>query len=149
MPDLDLSHHFFRHIKKSWMQGDFIDPASFRLRRDESGQWEHGLSVNWVEHFQTATPQEAIGPLVAILEAKPPPRGRRIGGESKFALLNVGAAKAAAATYTPVSIVHDVEPDDPSHALVRGYEAFNDQVAEELAKVIMDTFPPSAKPPNP
>jgi hypothetical protein len=55
--------------------------------------------------------------------------------------LNVGAAKDAAAKYIPVAIVLDEEPNDPSHSLVKGYEAYNDQVAEELAKVIIDTFP--------
>jgi len=67
-----------------------------------------------------------------------------LSGTSKFALLNGGAAKAAGATYTPVAIVLDAEPDDPSHSLIKGYEAYNDQVAEELAKVIIDTYP--AKP---
>ena len=36
------------------------------------------------------------------------------------------------------------EPGDPSHSLVVGYSAYNDQVAEELAKVVMATLP--AKP---
>ena len=139
MTDLDHSHHFFRHIKKSWIDGDFIEPAAFRLRR-EGEHFEKGLSVNWLEYFQQPTPQDAIAPLRDILTRK----GRTIGGESRFALLNVGAAKDAAARYTPVSIVLDEEKDDPSHSLVKGYEAYNDQVAEELAKVIMTTYP--AKP---
>ncbi len=98
------------------------------------------MSVNWVEYFQKATPQEAIAPLRNTLVKK----GRAVGGESKFALLNVGTAKAAAATYIPVAIVLDPEPDDPSHSLVKGYEAYNDQVAEQLARVVIDTYP--AKP---
>ncbi len=136
MAELDPSHHFFRHIKKSWMDGDFIEPAAFRLRKEESGQLESGLSINWVEYFQTLTPQEAVAPLREILIRK----GRTVGGESRFALLNVGTAKAAAAAYTPVTIVSDEEAQDPSHALVKGYEAYNDQVAEELAKVIIATY---------
>jgi len=136
MTDLDHAHHFLRHIKKSWTDGDFIDPAAFRLRK-EGGQFEQGLSVNWLEYFQASAPQDAIAPLRDILIRK----GRTVGGQSKFALLNVGAAKDAAATYTPVAIVLDEEPNDPSHSLVKGYEAYNDQVAEELAKVIIATFP--------
>ena len=136
MTDLDYSHHFFRHIKKSWTDGDFIEPAAFRLR-EENGQFEKGLSVNWLEYFNQSTPQDAITPLRDILIRK----GRTVGGQSKFALLNVGAAKDAAAKYIPVAIVLDEEPNDPSHSLVKGYEAYNDQVAEELAKVIIDTFP--------
>jgi hypothetical protein len=137
MPELDLSSHIFRHIKKSWMDGDFVDPAAFRLRMQESGQYEKGLSVNWVEYFQITTPQEAIAPLRNTLVKK----GRAVGGESKFALLNVGASKAAAATYSPVAIILDAEPNDPSHTLVKGYEAYNDQVAEELSRVVIETYP--------
>ena len=28
MIDLDPSSHIFRHIKKSWMDGDFVEPAA-------------------------------------------------------------------------------------------------------------------------
>jgi hypothetical protein len=137
MSELDPSSHVFRHIKKSWMHDDYIDSSAFRLRKFEDGQLEAGLSVNWVEYFQTATPQEAVTPLRELLKKK----GRSIGGESKFALLNVGTAKAAAAKYSAVSIILDEEPDDPSHSLIKGYEAYNDQVAEELKKVIIDAYP--------
>jgi hypothetical protein len=137
MPELALSSHVFRHIKKTWMDGDFVDPAAFRLRQETGGNLEDGLSVNWVEYFQKATAQEAIAPIRNALVKK----GRSVGGESKFALLNVGTAKTAAAIYTSVAIVQDPEPDDPSHSLVKGYEAYNDQVAEELAKVVIDTYP--------
>lgn len=141
MPELDCAHHFFRHIGLQSIHDDFIDPAAFRLRTDkQNGQLEKGLSVNWLEYFQTSTPQEAITPLRDTLEGK----GRKIGAKSKFALLNVGAAKNAAVKYTTVAIVHDKEGNDHSHCLINGYEAYNDQVAEALAKVIIGTFP--AKP---
>jgi hypothetical protein len=80
--------------------------------------------------------QDVIARLRDILIRK----GRSVGGESKFALLNVGQAKAAAAEYIPVAIILDEEGDDPSHSMVTGYEAYNDQVAEALAKVILATF---------
>jgi len=112
------------------MDGPFVEPAAFRLRKQENGEWEEGLSVNWVEYFQKAIPQEAIAPLRDTLVKK----GRTVSPQSRFALLNVGTAKTAAARYTPVAIVLDAEPDDPSHSLVKGYEAYNDQVAEELAQ---------------
>jgi len=135
--ELDPSHHIFRHIKKSWMDGDFLEPAAFRLRQEADGRFEAGLSVNWLEYFQKATPQEAIAPLRDIFVKK----GRTVSPQSRFALLNVGTTKTAAAIYTPVTIVLDAEPDDPSHSLVKGYEAHNDQVAEELAKIVIDTYP--------
>jgi len=137
MAELDPNHHVLRHIKKSWMDGEFVDPAAFRLAKKQDGQLEDGLSVNWVEYFGKSHPRETIPLLREIFEKK----GRRVGGESKFALLNVDAANAAAARYTAISIVNDEQEHDPSHALVKGYEKYNDEVAEELSKVVIDMFP--------
>lgn len=139
MQELAPEHHILRHIKQSWMDGDFIEPAAFRLAVKD-GVLEAGLSVNWVEFFQKPTAKEAVAPLRKILEKK----GRKVGGNSKFAMLNVASAKHAAAPYAAVTIATDDEPEDPSHTQITGYAAFNDQVAEELAKVIITTFP--AKP---
>ena len=136
--DLAPADHFFRHIKKSWIDNDFIEPAAFRLSEKEIATLD-GLSINWVEYFRTSSPQDAVAPLVALLEKK-----RKIGGESRFALLNVQATKDAAAQYTPIQIVMDREDLDPSHALVKGYASHNDQVAEELQKIIITSY--QAKP---
>jgi hypothetical protein len=54
------------------MDGDFIDPAAFRLR-EEHGKLENGLSTNWSEFFH-AQPVKAVKPLREMLEQK----GRRI-----------------------------------------------------------------------
>jgi hypothetical protein len=136
MADLDPSHHIFRYVGGASIDGDFIEPAAFR-RKMKDGKLEEGLSVNWVEYFQKATPKEAIAPLREIFDKKK----FKIGATAKFALLNVGAAKTAAARYTTVSIVLDEEDDDPSHSLIKDYDqAFNNQVAEELQKVIIDSF---------
>jgi hypothetical protein len=142
MDELDPAHHVFRHIGASRIHDDFIEPAAFRLRTDDdTGEViEEGLSVNWVEYFQTATLEEAIAPLREILETKK--RRRKVGPQSKFALLNVGDVKAAAAKYVQVTVVLDEEEDDPSHALIKGYEAHNDQVAEELQKIYIAAYPP-------
>ena len=138
MKALDPSHHFFRHLKKTWMEGDFIDPAAFRIRQEnDTGQFEDGLSVNWVEYVGKPTAQEAVAPLVDILEKK----GRKVSKSSKFALLKVDSAKTAAKQYVDIAVVNDAEPNDASHALVKGYEAYNDQVAEELAKIVIATYP--------
>ena len=137
--DLAPTDHFFRHIKKSWTDNGFIDPAAFRLSEKEINNPDDGLSINWVEYYGTSTPQEAVAPLVTVLEKK-----RKIGGESRFALLNVRAAKDAAAPNTPIAIVMDREDVDPSHALVKGYASHNDQVAEALQKIIIASY--QAKP---
>jgi hypothetical protein len=62
MLDLDPLHHIFRYVGGGSIEGDFIDPAAFR-RKVKDGKLEEGLSVNWVEYFEKATPKEAIAPL--------------------------------------------------------------------------------------
>jgi hypothetical protein len=138
MADLDPSHHFFRHIKLTWMDGDFVEPMAFRLRA-ENGGFEKGLSTNWCEYFQKQSAAEVVVPLKAILEAK----GRKIGKNSKFALLNVGASVTAARDLAAIRVVNDEEENDLSHVLVTGYEEYNDQVAERLAKVVQALYPAS------
>jgi hypothetical protein len=145
MTELDPSHHIFRHVGGASIDGDFIDPA-FRRKIKDDGKMEDGLSVNWFEYFQKPTYEEAIPPLCAIFAKK----NRKVGTTSKFALLNVGQAKKAAAKYAAVSIVLDAKPDDPSHSVVKDYEeALNDQVAEELQKVMIAAYPPRQKPDHP
>jgi hypothetical protein len=140
MADLDPSHHVFRHVGGAAIDGDFIDPAAFRRKKKQNGQMEEGLSVNWVEYFQKPTPREAVPLLRDVFLNK----GRKVGVNSKFALLNVGAAKTAAMAYATIAIVLDEEDDDRSHSLVKDYdEALNDQVAEQLAKVIIEAYPPT------
>lgn len=135
--DLDPAHHIFRYVGGGSIDGDFIDPAAFR-RKIKDGQLERGLSVNWLEWFQTATPQEAVQPLAEVFTKK----SFKLGSTSKFALLNVGAAKESASRYANVAVVLDEMPDDPSHSLITNYEeALNDQVAEQLQKVIIASFP--------
>jgi hypothetical protein len=134
--DLDPSHHIFRYVGGSRIDGDFIDPSAFR-REHKDGKLEEGLSVNWVEWFGKPTPQEAVQPLKALLIKKK----FGVGATSRFALLNVGSAKAAASKYATVSIVLDKQPDDESHSLVKDYaEALNDQVAEQLHKAMIASY---------
>jgi hypothetical protein len=142
MTELASAHHIFRHVGKTRIHDGFIDSAAFHLRTNkETGEViEHGLSVNWVEYFQTSTPQEALAPLRHILETKP--KKRTVGAESRFALLNVAAVKAVAVKYVPVTIALHEEPGDPSHAMIVGYEAFNELVAEEIRKIIIADYAP-------
>jgi hypothetical protein len=134
---IDDNDHIFRYVGGSAIDGDFIEPAAFR-RKKKQGALEAGLSVNWVEWFQTSTPQEAVRPLRDVFVKK----NFTVGPTSRFALLNVGDAKTAAAKWTTIAIVSDEQPDDASHALVTHYdEAFNDQVAEQLAKAIIASYP--------
>jgi hypothetical protein len=135
--EIDDADHIFRYVGGGAIDGDFIDPAAFR-RKMKDGKLEEGLSVNWVEWFRTSTPRETVQPLRDVLLKK----NFRVGPTSRFALLNVGRAKQSVSKYASVSIALDEEPDDQSHALVKDYdEALNEQVAEQLAKAIIATYP--------
>jgi hypothetical protein len=154
MRELDRDQHVFRHVKRSSMDGDFVEPAAFRLT-PKNGVLEDGLSVNWVEYFGKPTPHEAVALLREILIKK----GRTVSGTSRFALLNVGAVKDAAAMYAVfallnvgavkdaaamyavVSVATDDDPQDPSHTQITGQTAFNDEVAEGIATSVITTFP--------
>ncbi len=83
--------------------------------------------------------EEVVPELCEVFDKK----GRKIAPKSKsqFALLNVADAKAAAMRHCPVDIIRDPELNDPSHSLITGYQAYNDLVAEELAKVVMRLYP--------
>ena len=138
--ELAPSHHIYRYVGGGSIDGDFIDPAAFR-RKMKAGVLEAGVSVNWAEYFQATSPAEAVQLLRKLLLAK----NFGLGATAQFALLNVAKAKELAAKYADVSIVLDEQPDDPSHSLITGYaEALNDQVAEQLQKAIIDTFPAKA-----
>ena len=61
-------------------------------------------------------------------------RGFGLRANGRFAVLNVGAAKAVVREEVGLSlrIEHDPLPDDPSHAAIAGFEADNLAVAVEL-----------------
>lgn len=152
MKHLPGDAHIFRHIKKTWMDGEFIDPAAFRLKRvtENPTGFEDGLSVNWVEFFEKADPSEAVVGTCEVMRAN----GRTVGINSGFAMLNVGAVKIAASRYVQVAVVQNEilpsegKPGDPSHSLVTGYETKNDEVAEEIHKVIIRMYPAAPIPPR-
>lgn len=142
--DLDPAHHIFRYVGGGSIEDGVINSSAFR-RKIKDGTLESGLSVNWVEWFNTPTPAEAVQPLREVFAAK----NFTLGAKAKFALLNVATAKEAAAQYTTVSIILDELPDDKSHSLITNYaEALNDQVAEQLQKAIIDSYPARAATPS-
>jgi hypothetical protein len=139
--DLDPAHHIFRYVGGGSIEDGVIDSSAFRRKKMPDGTLESGLSVNWVEWFNTATPAEALQPLRDVFVAKK----RSIGATAECAMLNVGAAKEAASRYADVSVILNAEPIDKSHSLVTGYaDALNDQVAEQLQTAISARYPARA-----
>jgi hypothetical protein len=68
------------------MDGDFLEPAAFRLRREARGQFEKGLSVNWVES-----------------DVRYPIRSNSPFGEVTFTLTRVPRGNARSAGVQPLS----------------------------------------------
>lgn len=134
LPDDD---HVSRYCKPSSVGAHGLPLASaFRLRASESS-----LSVNWLEALGTATTDEAVARLRALFLA----RGFALRANGRFAVLNVGAAKAVVREELGLSlrIDHDPLPDDPSHAAITAFPADDLTVAVELTALVSqeDTHP--------
>jgi hypothetical protein len=133
MPELDDLDHVFRHLKMTWVQDDFVDPDAFRRRPEDV----NGISVDWVEYFGQATPRDAVTHVRAAHLAK----GRRVGGQSKYGLLNVGKTKAGLLGHCALSFFNPQDPNDPSHSFIDGTAVDDDIAAELIGRTIIDVFP--------
>ncbi len=134
LPDDD---HVSRYCKPSSVGANGLPLASaFRLRASESS-----LSVNWLEALGESTTDEAIAQVRARFLAKG--FGLRVNG--RFAVVNVGAAKAGVREELSLSlrIEHDPLPDDPSHAAITGFPVDDLAVAVELTALVTqeDIYP--------
>lgn len=134
VPDDD---HVSRYCKPSSVGAHGLPLASaFRLR-----SYEDFLSVNWLETLGAASMQDAVGRVRALFLA----RGFGLRANGRFAVLDVGAAKAVVRDEVALSlrIEHDPLPDDPSHAGISGFAADDLTVAVELTALVgqEDVYP--------
>ena len=134
LPDDD---HVARYCKPSSVGAHGLPLASaFRLRASENS-----LSVNWLEAIGAPSTDDAVGRVRALFIV----RGFGLRANGRFAVLNVGAAKAVVREEVGPSlrIEHDPLPDDPSHAGISGFAADDLAVAVELTALASenDTYP--------
>ena len=134
LPDDD---HVSRYCKPSSVGAHGFPLASaFRLRASESS-----LSVNWLEALGAATTDDAVAQVRALFLAS----GFGLRANGRFAVLNVGAAKAAIREELGQSlrIDHDPRPNDQPHAAISGFPADDLAVAVELTALVSqeDTYP--------
>ena len=137
LPDDD---HVARYCKPSSVGAHGLPLASaFRLRASENS-----LSVNWLEAIGAPSTDDAVGRVRALFIV----RGFGLRANGRFAVLNVGAAKAVVREEVGLSlrIEHDPLPDDPSHAGISGFAADDLAVAVELTALVSenDTYPAMA-----
>lgn len=96
------------------------------------------LSVNWLEYY---LPLDRMGQLASVRSVLA--QKRTVGAKAKIAVLNVGAACAAARAVKtdPLSMRHEPEtsaPADPSHSGIYGYTEKENRVQEALAATISE-----------
>ena len=134
LPDDD---HVSRYCKPSSVGANGSPLAgAFRLRASESS-----LSVNWLEALGAEITDEALAQVRALFLA----RGFALSANGRFAVLNVGAAKAVVREELGflLRFDHDPLPNDPSHAANSGFPADDLAVAVELTALASqeDTYP--------
>ena len=126
LPDED---HFSRYCNPSAVEGESPLASAFIPRRGEEY-----LSVNWLEYFGESDLTAAVERVREVFRVK----SYRVRQNGRFAVLNVGAAKAAAREGVDRALSIDRLPvgNDQSHAAVRGYGSDDLAVAVELAALV-------------
>lgn len=113
LPD---TNHVSRYCSPATIESGVILPAAFQIRDNESY-----LSVNWLEHLSTVSPELAINMVREVFRRKAYTLKR--GG--KFVRFNVGDVRKViqSTTHTVIQIEHLPEENDASHAGISGYSA--------------------------
>ena len=108
--------------------------AAFEIRPGEDY-----LSVNWLEYFNAPDLDAAIERVREAFDAK----GYRVRPNGRFAVVGVGAAKAAiaAAIGQPGSVEHLPLDDDQSHAGLYGYPQGDLAAAAALRARVQQVHP--------
>lgn len=134
LPDAD---HVSRYCKPSAVdrQGRPM-AAAFLPRRDEEF-----LSVNWLEYCGLPDLEAAVGQVRMQFQG----RGYGLRRNGRFAVLNVGTAKAAVSQQLQrqLRIDHQPRDGDESHAGIHGYSCTDLAVAAELGLVSHGTVYPA------
>lgn len=136
VPDSD---HISRYCGGAHIHEDGrISGVAFRLR--ESQQY---LSVNWLEYLALADRQSEIKEVRRVLGEK-----LNLGSRARLAVLNTGQLLRHVASATPdrtmLDVLHEPEPEDPSHAGVFGLRQDDTLIAELIAEVVQETYPARA-----
>lgn len=123
-------HHLSRYCKPSAVGPDGLPlAAAFELRPGE----DH-LSVNWLERLGEADLDAAVDRVRTVFQA----RGYRVKPHGRFAVVRVGAAKAAVSETVEraARVEHLPLDDDESHSGVFGYTADDLAVAVALRDLV-------------
>lgn len=112
-----------------------VNGAAFRLRPGEQS-----LSINWLEFLNLLTRDDEAREIRWVLSTK-----LRLGATAKIAVLNVGQLRGYVASESPdkrnLRILHEPEPDNPSHSGIFNLSPDDDLIADLVADIIQETYP--------
>ncbi len=124
------------HISRLAQPGKCIDgrvtAAAFRLRDDETY-----LSVNWLESLGLPTRTTQIQAIQSVLGSK-----LSLRPSARIAVLNVGKTRnhVTESSGLELEVLHQPEPDDPSHSGIHGLLTKNDPRALWIETLIANTI---------
>ncbi len=132
------SNHVARYCRASSVDSGEIQATAFMMRENEPY-----LSVNWLEELKRPDRKDEIRELQLLYSRK-----LRVCATARIAVLNVGAVRIKVEHESVdgrlLSITHEPESDDPSHAGIYGIPHDDEFVAELIAQVVSETHPARA-----
>lgn len=135
IPDSD---HVARYCKASTVEHGEISATAFMLR-----ETEEYLSVNWLEELRRSNRASQIRDLQELYARK-----LRVGAVARIAILNVGIVRTKVERDSldrrVLRVLHDPEPDDPSHSGIYNIPHDDEIVAELIAQVVLENHPARA-----
>jgi hypothetical protein len=133
-------NHIARYCKPTQVQDEQVAATAFMLRKGEKC-----LSVNWLEFLNRPNRENELTELRRIYSAKP----LQVGAKGKIAILNVGEVCEKVRKESPDSrnldILHDPEPNDPSHSGIYNLREDDELIAELIREAIRETYPARAQ----
>jgi len=130
--------HLSRYCRKQYCVGDRITGAAFKLRPTEQY-----LSVNWLELLCQPNRDKEVTEIRRVLAKK-----LKLHKRDRIAIGKISAVIShifrQSADSRRLAIIHEPEPDDPSHSGIYGLSAEDDLMyGELLAEVFEQVYPAS------
>lgn len=135
IPDSD---HVARYCKPVTVENGEILATAFMVRSSDEY-----LSVNWLEELKRPDRTSEIRDLQELYGRK-----LQVRAAARIAILNVGIVRARVEQDTPnrrvLRVLHDPEPNDPSHSGIYDIPYDDEIVAELIAQVVLENHPARA-----
>ena len=136
---IPVSDHVARYCKASTVEHGEISATAFMLR-----ETDEYLSVNWLEELRRSDRASQIRDLQQLYARK-----LQVGAAARIAILNVGTLRTKVERDSPdrrvLRVLHEPQPDDPSHSGIYEIRHDDELVAELIAhQVVLENHPARA-----